>query len=179
MEKKRNGFKWNVNEVLQLQREYELLGMSIQEIAKSHNRSGKAILCKLEREGFIENWSRSRGIEEFIESDNDLCKYKSLILDGYNLNHNNNPNYNHNNCEVLSSLSSSEMESSDHEHESENLLDEENISSECMNFGLYGLSNKYKSIENFNIRNFFLFTMKIIFVLFQFIEDNFTKKMIF
>jgi hypothetical protein len=30
---KRNGNKWTVNEVLTLQREYELLNMSIQEIA--------------------------------------------------------------------------------------------------------------------------------------------------
>ena len=36
---RRNGNKWNVNEILDLQREYELLEMDIQEIAKKHERS--------------------------------------------------------------------------------------------------------------------------------------------
>ena len=49
---KRNGKRWSVNEVLSLQREYELLGFSVQQIAKKHQRSENAILCKLEAEGF-------------------------------------------------------------------------------------------------------------------------------
>jgi len=161
MEIKRNYFKWNINEVLRLQREYELLGMTIHEIAESHSRSGAAILCKLEREGFIENWALSRGIEEFIDSDSELCKYKSLILDGNNLNSKNNDNdndndndidNNNNNCEVLTSLclSSYKMESSENEN-----------------------------IENLKIINFFQFIINILCLLFQFIDDNFTKKMIF
>jgi hypothetical protein len=166
MEIKRNYFKWNINEVLRLQREYELLGMTIHEIAESHSRSGAAILCKLEREGFIENWALSRGIEEFIDSDSELCKYKSLILDGNNLNSknneksndndidndNDNDNDNNNNCEVLTSLclSSYKMESSENEN-----------------------------IENLKIINFFQFIINILCLLFQFIDDNFTKKMIF
>jgi hypothetical protein len=167
MEIKRHNYKWNINEVLKLQREYELLGMSIQDIAKSHSRSGKAILCKLEREGFIESWSVIRGIEEFIESDNDLCDYKSLILDGYNLN---------NNCEISSSITSSENKSeieseieSDEETEIlyENLLD---ITSE---------TNVNESIDYSTIKNWLLLTMKAIYFIFQLVETNFTKKMIF
>ena len=49
---KRNGKRWSVNEVLSLQREYELLGFSVQQIAKKHQRSENAILFKLEAEGF-------------------------------------------------------------------------------------------------------------------------------
>lgn len=61
----RSGNKWRVNELLALQREYELLEMSIQEIASKHERGVKAILCKLESEGFITNWGDARGYSDF------------------------------------------------------------------------------------------------------------------
>ena len=48
----RNGFKWSVNEVLSLQREFELLGWSIDEIAQKHKRTPNAIMFKLDQEGF-------------------------------------------------------------------------------------------------------------------------------
>ena len=51
----RHGNKWTTNEILSLQREYELLGLSIPEIASRHKRSVMSILCKLECEGFIED----------------------------------------------------------------------------------------------------------------------------
>jgi hypothetical protein len=51
----RHGNKWTTNEILSLQREYELLELSIPEIADRHKRSVMSILCKLEYEGFIEN----------------------------------------------------------------------------------------------------------------------------
>ena len=51
----RHGNKWTTNEILSLQREYELLQLSIPEIASRHKRSVMSILCKLECEGFIEN----------------------------------------------------------------------------------------------------------------------------
>jgi hypothetical protein len=57
----RHGNKWTTNEILALQREYELLEMNIQEIAAKHGRSVKAILFKLESEGFISNWMSARG----------------------------------------------------------------------------------------------------------------------
>ena len=60
---KRSGNKWNVNEVLSLQREYELLEMSIQEIAAKHSRSVEAILYKLEAEFLIESWYNARGFQ--------------------------------------------------------------------------------------------------------------------
>jgi len=60
---KRFGNRWTVNEVLSLQREYELLGWTIQEIADKHERSVKAILFKLETEGFIDSWKDARGFD--------------------------------------------------------------------------------------------------------------------
>lgn len=50
----RYGFKWSVNEVLSLQREFELLGWSIDQIAEKHKRSPNAIMFKLDQEGFAD-----------------------------------------------------------------------------------------------------------------------------
>lgn len=51
---KRNGNKWSVNELLSLQREFELLELSIDEIAERHQRSPDAIMYKLDNEGFAD-----------------------------------------------------------------------------------------------------------------------------
>ena len=59
----RNGNKWTVNELLSLQREYELLEMDIQQIALKHKRSVRAILFRLETEGFIDCWNDARGFD--------------------------------------------------------------------------------------------------------------------
>jgi hypothetical protein len=58
---KRNGNKWTVNEVLALQREYELLEWTIQEISAKHERSIGSILFKLTAEGVIPSWNDARG----------------------------------------------------------------------------------------------------------------------
>jgi TATA-binding protein-associated factor Taf7 len=50
----RNGYKWSVNEVLSLQREFELLGMSIDLIAERHGRTANAIMYKLDQEKFAD-----------------------------------------------------------------------------------------------------------------------------
>jgi ABC-type antimicrobial peptide transport system permease subunit len=50
---KRHGKKWTITEVLRLQREYELLNLSVAEMAKNHKRSVASIIYKLESEGFI------------------------------------------------------------------------------------------------------------------------------
>jgi hypothetical protein len=60
---KRIGNRWTVNELLSLQREYELLEWNIQEIADKHERSVKAILFRLETEGFIDSWKDARGFD--------------------------------------------------------------------------------------------------------------------
>jgi len=61
--------KWTVNELLSLQREYELLEMDIFEIALKHKRSPKAILYKLEDEAIINNWDEARGYAKFCDED--------------------------------------------------------------------------------------------------------------
>ena len=49
---KRHGLKWTIPEILRLQREYELMGLSIEEIAFLHYRSEQAIYWRIELEGF-------------------------------------------------------------------------------------------------------------------------------
>lgn len=49
---KRCGNRWTVNECLQLQREFELLNLSVNEIAANHKRTPNAIMFKLNQEGF-------------------------------------------------------------------------------------------------------------------------------
>jgi len=69
---KRHYFKWNINELIALQREYELLELSIQEIAKLHQRSVKSILCKLDQENFIRNWNEAKGFKDYLGSTPEL-----------------------------------------------------------------------------------------------------------
>ena len=57
----RSGKRWGINEVLRLQREYELLEMNVHQIAKKHERSVIAIVCRLETEGFITDSASARG----------------------------------------------------------------------------------------------------------------------
>ncbi len=49
---KRNGYKWSIPETLRLQREFELLGLDIQEISRRHQRSPYAIAIRLVDEEF-------------------------------------------------------------------------------------------------------------------------------
>ena len=51
---RRTGTKWNVNECLRLEREFDLLGLSVQEIAELHERSPNAIMYKLDYEGIAD-----------------------------------------------------------------------------------------------------------------------------
>jgi len=48
----RNRKRWTVNECLDLQREFELLEWSIDEIAVKHKRTPNSIMNKLDKEGF-------------------------------------------------------------------------------------------------------------------------------
>ena len=61
---RRSGFKWTVNELISLQREYELLEWTVQQIAEKHERSVEAILFRLESEEFIDSWNTSRGYNQ-------------------------------------------------------------------------------------------------------------------
>lgn len=64
---RRNGFAWSINEVLRLQREYELLELGVEEIAQLHERGVYAILFRLQQEGFIDNFVEARGFKEFSQ----------------------------------------------------------------------------------------------------------------
>lgn len=71
MSPRRHYKKWTVTEILQLQREYELLEMSVQQIASLHERTVNAIVSKLMFENFISSVNEARGyICEDIESVN-------------------------------------------------------------------------------------------------------------
>lgn len=50
----RNGYKWTVNECLRLEREYDLLQLSVSEMAALHNRTNNAIIFKLHQEGLAD-----------------------------------------------------------------------------------------------------------------------------
>jgi hypothetical protein len=63
MAPKRTGFRWTINEILSLQREYELLELSVQEIASRHQRSVESILHKLYDEQITSVWNEARGYE--------------------------------------------------------------------------------------------------------------------
>lgn len=71
---KRHGNKWTINEVLSLQREYELLEWSVYEIAEKHERTVMAIMSKLQKENIIESWNEARGfnIDEYQEDNYNL-----------------------------------------------------------------------------------------------------------
>lgn len=66
----RSGNKWSIPELITLQREYELLELNVDEIARRHKRSVFAILARLESEGIIAVWATARG---YMESNVPVC----------------------------------------------------------------------------------------------------------
>jgi hypothetical protein len=73
----RHGNKWAVNELLNLQREFELLGLSAQEIAKLHGRSVNAIQFRLVDEGFA-TWEQ---LDMATNDDNSELSTEATIPD--------------------------------------------------------------------------------------------------
>lgn len=73
---RRSGNKWTINECLRLQREFELLDLSVYEISLLHERSPNAIMYKLDSEGFSDY--------------NKLAHTNPEILEGIKLNYNSN-----------------------------------------------------------------------------------------
>jgi hypothetical protein len=51
--KTRSGNKWTIPELIALEREYDLLQLTVQEIAKLHKRTILAIVSRLQSEGII------------------------------------------------------------------------------------------------------------------------------
>ena len=79
---KRFGNRWTVNECLQLQREFELLQLSVDEISQIHQRTPNAIMFKLDQEGFADynvlyanyakaNQANQKNVVKYDESDED------------------------------------------------------------------------------------------------------------
>ena len=66
----RSGNKWSIPELITLQREYELLELTVDEIAQRHKRTVFAILARLESEGIITVWATARG---YMESNIPVC----------------------------------------------------------------------------------------------------------
>lgn len=58
---KRHGKRWTTSEVLNLQREYELLGWNVEKIATKHKRSVYSILYKLYAEGLTPSLYEATG----------------------------------------------------------------------------------------------------------------------
>jgi hypothetical protein len=80
---KRSGKKWSVNELLTLQREYELLELDVQQISSRHERSVEAIVSKLESEGFISTWNDARG---YLKIENNTSKINNNVSEVDKLN---------------------------------------------------------------------------------------------
>ena len=74
----RSGFKWTINETLQVQREYELLNMDIEEIALKHERTVNGIIQKIEE---ILNDSDEDMEEEEEEEQEDDKDYTVFVDD--------------------------------------------------------------------------------------------------
>jgi hypothetical protein len=90
----RNGYKWTVNECLKLEREFDLLKLSIPEIAILHKRTINSIMFKLEAEGLdtFNNlyFKTFGGIDEQIEKLNNLSSTTCDTDDDYIPNFDNN-----------------------------------------------------------------------------------------
>ena len=83
----RNGLKWNIPEILRLQREWELLELSVGEIADLHGRTMRSIMFKLEDEQFatyeeIQNRLIPLNMNNLTitDSDSDTCQKKKHVL---------------------------------------------------------------------------------------------------
>ena len=110
---RRNNFKWNINELLALQREYELLGMSIQDISSKHGRTIESILFRLQQEKFIETWIDATGYQEY-------SKTQSIFPDSFICKSNTDSD-----SDYQESDDKDDKDDSDYEEESESELDDD------------------------------------------------------
>jgi len=137
----RHNFKWNVNELLSLQREYELLEMTIQDIAIKHERSIDAILFRLQKEGFIETWIDARGYQEYSKTLPYLAGSLDSGINAYDYD------------EDVTDDDLANDKDSDYEEENEISEDDENYEDEDeydiynVNQRIWGLENAIKDIK--------------------------------
>jgi len=74
--------KWTINECLRLEREYDLLELSIQDIALLHERSPEAIMYKLDNEGIADynDAFLNRYLNEEEEEEEDEEKKNEIVM---------------------------------------------------------------------------------------------------
>lgn len=97
----RSGFKWSVNEILSLQREFELLQWDINTIAQKHKRTPDAIMFKLSQEGFAnynELYNNYYNLNVLNKIENKIESLDELFID------NNDGEYNFNISERINNL---------------------------------------------------------------------------
>jgi hypothetical protein len=138
--------KWSINEVIQLQREYELLELSIQEIAKRHERSVRAILCKLEKEKFILEWYEAKGFDEYVIFQPELYEYYLYLrntnkfeIDNYNV---------HDNNEINSDNSSITSSTTNDSYDSFQSTIDNDDKKELKDTNLFNIKNIFNAIHN-------------------------------
>lgn len=85
----RQNYKWNINELLRLEREYDLLELSVVEIAKLHRRTATAIARKLQYEDIISNYKIARGFMNSTSANNRT--FSNVVYD--NLDYDNSSEY--------------------------------------------------------------------------------------
>jgi len=75
----RNGYKWSINECLRLEREYDLLKLSVPAMAILHKRTINAIMFKLQAEGldtynnlYVQTFGQDY-VDQQIDQLNNLC----------------------------------------------------------------------------------------------------------
>ncbi len=67
----RHCFNWTISEKLRLEREYDLLELDVNVIAKMHGRSVHAIVHQLQAEDIIGRFSDARGYEMSFANESD------------------------------------------------------------------------------------------------------------
>jgi hypothetical protein len=154
---RRNNYKWNVNELLALQREYELLGMSIQDISAKHGRSIESILYRLQQEDFIETWIDATGYQEYSKTQS--CFPKSFVYNSKNEydDDDNDNDSDYEESELDNDKDDSDYEESESEYESvDDDYDEESESESESDYDLVDCDNDNDSDyenENTNDKN--------------------------
>lgn len=142
----RHNNRWTIPELLTLQRDYELLEMTVTEIAEKHERTVNAILCKLQSEEFITSWNDARGYEEYVST---LIPVKSFYDHGItnNLVHHDT----HNNTVWVCDENYDEEYVCDNEDDSDNESDYEQCElddKESLNQRVWGLETAVVEIKN-------------------------------
>jgi hypothetical protein len=85
MKPSRHNRPWNTNELLRLQREYELLELDVYTIAEKHGRSVKSILFKLAQEQITDSPTVARGYQEKTTTTESIADNNKNIKDDYNI----------------------------------------------------------------------------------------------